>query len=145
MEDQDFVFEEDGDSGHGSGKDDLCEAGNYSMDYVIISIVRVLLIFLPWKIVGRCQNRQWVVKLIGMTRLLLENGADVHKGDNDAETLLGAASRSGAIEVVQVLLDKGAVANSSTMAVASESGNIHDETQKTDMQCFESGGRQGKR
>lgn len=58
MEDQDFVFEEDGDSGHGSGKDDLCEAGNESMVYVIISIALVLLIFLPWMIVGRCQNRQ---------------------------------------------------------------------------------------
>lgn len=74
-----------------------------------------------------------------MTRLLLENG------DNDSETLLEAASRSGAKEVVQLLLDKGAVANNSTMAVASESGNIHDETQKIDTQCFESGGRQGKR
>lgn len=80
-----------------------------------------------------------------MTRLLLENGANVHKGNNDSETLLEAASRSGAKKLVQQLLDKGAVANNSTMAVASESGNIHDETPKIDAQCFESGGRQGKR
>lgn len=80
-----------------------------------------------------------------MTRLLLENGANVHKGNNDSETPPKVASRSEAKEVVQLLLDKGAVANDSTMAAASESGNIPDETQKIDTQCFESGGGQGKR
>lgn len=50
------MFEEDGDSGHGSGKDDLCEAENKTMAYVVISIVLVHLIFLPWETAGRCQT-----------------------------------------------------------------------------------------
>ena len=44
---------------------------------------------------------------VGIARLLLERGADVHAQDKDDNTALHLAAFSGRLEVVKVLLDHG--------------------------------------
>lgn len=55
--------------------------------------------------------------------MLLENAADVNAKSGLYGTPLEEASKRGAKTMVQLLLGKGAIANSNTMKLASESGN----------------------
>jgi ankyrin repeat protein len=48
---------------------------------------------------------------VGMARLLLQRGLDVHAKDNDNDAPLHSAAFSGAFEIARVLLDRGANAN----------------------------------
>ncbi|KAJ7291196.1 ankyrin repeat-containing domain protein [Mycena rebaudengoi] len=63
------------------------------------------------------EKYMWPEQLVNVVCLLLENGADVHGGNNGA---LRAASKAGNTEVVQLLLENGANVN----AVSEHTGSI---------------------
>jgi ankyrin repeat protein len=48
---------------------------------------------------------------VGVARLLLQRGLDVHAKDHDNDTPLHSAAFSGTLEIARVLLDHGANAN----------------------------------
>ena len=48
---------------------------------------------------------------VGIARLLLQRGLDVHSKDNNNDTPLHAAALSGTLEIARVLLNRGANAN----------------------------------
>jgi ankyrin repeat protein len=48
---------------------------------------------------------------VGIARLLLQRGLDVHAKDNDNDTPLHSAALNGTLEIARVLLDHGANAN----------------------------------